>query len=87
MNINEFPNKTEDDVSIRDGRSLLTISFDGDINADGERLGTLTVHEDGEKIDSFPVTIEKTGRVRQRDPDGFYRAIELFEVMKRDQNL
>lgn len=84
MNINEFPDQSEDGASIRDGAALLAISYDGQVNGDGERLASLSIYENGEKVDSVPVTIEKSGRVRQRDPDGFYRAQELFEVMKRE---
>lgn len=84
MNINDFPEKNDEGVSIRDGAALLAISF-GKPTDTGERGGRLSIYEDGEEIDTCLVIIGKDGRVRQRNPDQFYRAVELFEVMQKSK--
>lgn len=83
MNINDFPDHHEDGVSIRDGEALLSITFDGEARDTGERYGTMTTHENGEEIESCSVIIAKDGNVRQRSNDNFYRAVEMFNVIRK----
>lgn len=83
MNINDFSERNDEGATIRDGAALIAISFDSKPIETGERAGRLAIYEEGEEIDSCQVIIGKDGRVRQRNPDDFYRAVELFEVMRR----
>lgn len=83
MNINDFPERNEEGASIRSGSALISIGYTGAANENGDRPGTLSIHEGGEEIDLCHVIIGADGNVRERAMDGFYRAMELFEVMTK----
>lgn len=83
MNVSDFPDVSEDQYSIRSGSALIALVITGETDT-GERAGILSIHEGGEEVDSFRVMVATDGSIRQRNPDGFYRAVEMMAVMRKD---
>ena len=85
MNINEFPNLNAVGASMRSGGALIALDLDSEWVEGREVSGNLSIHEDGEELGRWIVTVREDGAVEQQ-ADDFYRALELFEVIRHERH-
>jgi hypothetical protein len=82
MNIKEFHNLNAVGASLRNGSALIAISLDSEWMPGCSICGSLSIYEEGEEIGRWLVSVDGEGTIEPR-ADDFYRAVELFDTMKR----
>ena len=81
MNIKDFKNLSAVGASIRDGAAVIAVSLDTEWMPGLSVRGTIFMYESGEETGRWVISVDEAGVISQA-ADDFYRATELFDVMK-----
>lgn len=83
MNIKDFPDLNAVGASMRSGEALIAVALDEEWQPGKPVRGALSIYESGEDNGRWLIAVREDGAIEQRSDD-FYRAVELFSVMRRD---